>query len=270
MTSGRTRVFAILGQPVAHSLSPVMHQAAFRVLGLEAVYVPIPCSAEQVPVLIEVLCRAGGGGNVTVPHKEAAAEAVSCPSERVRRLGACNTFWSAGADGATMGDNTDVDGIGEALDRLEAPVTRWLVLGTGGSARAVAEAARERGAALAVRSRSAERAAAFLAWSGRLGVRSADEAEAEVVINATPVGLAGDAEWPIRFESVPAARAALDLVYAPGETAWIREARRRGLAAADGRSVLLAQGVEAFRRWLPKVSPPREVMRAALDAALRG
>ena len=76
MRGGRTRVFALLGQPVAHSLSPAMQNAAFRVLGLDAVYVPLPCAAEHVPVLMAALAAAGGGGNVTVPHKAIAAKAV--------------------------------------------------------------------------------------------------------------------------------------------------------------------------------------------------
>src|SRR5688500_10278670 len=104
--SGRTRVFAILGDPVSHSLSPAMHNAAFRALGLDAVYVPLPCKADDVPVLLGSLARAGGGGNVTVPHKEAAARAVDRLEPLAQALGACNTFW--GDDGGAAGGNTDV------------------------------------------------------------------------------------------------------------------------------------------------------------------
>ena len=104
MIGGRSRVFAILGEPVAHSLSPAMHNAAFRALGLDAVYVALRASAADVPHLIRALARAGGGGNVTVPHKEVAAQAVDQPGDRVRSLGACNTFWGGegGARGAWM------------------------------------------------------------------------------------------------------------------------------------------------------------------------
>ena len=88
MITGSTRVFAILGDPVAHSLSPVMHNAAFRALGIQAVYVPFACTAEDVPPLILALARAGGGGNVTVPHKEAAARAVDVCRDLAQVVGA--------------------------------------------------------------------------------------------------------------------------------------------------------------------------------------
>jgi len=101
---GSTRVFAILGDPVAHSLSPAMQNAAFRVLGLPAVYVALRCVPADVPGLMRALSRAGGGGNVTVPHKEVAAQAVDRRREIVDRIGACNTFW--GEEGACVGDNT--------------------------------------------------------------------------------------------------------------------------------------------------------------------
>ncbi|HXE56888.1 MAG TPA: shikimate dehydrogenase [Gemmatimonadales bacterium] len=265
---GRTRVFAILGDPVAQSLSPAMYNAAFRALGLDAVYVPLPCAAEDVPALVRVLTGAGGGGNVTVPHKSVAARSVEHVSQRVRTLGACNTFW-AGHDGS-RGENTDVEGVLEALDALGAPSTTWLVLGTGGAARAVVAAARERGACLVVRSRSAERAAAFVAWAGDHGVATADAcAECEVVVNATPLGLHRHDPLPLEPSAAPGARYALDLVYRRGETDWVRACRAAGLRAADGRGMLVSQGAAAFRCWFPELDPPVELMRAAVEAALR-
>jgi len=160
--TGSTRVFAILGDPVAHSLSPAMQNAAFRLMGINAVYVPLRCSAENVPLLMASLAGAGGGGNVTIPHKTAAARAVSRPSSWVRAIDACNTFWSEGGDGPLVGDNTDIEGILAALERMKAPEGPWLLAGTGGSSRAVAAAARERGVALAVTSRDTARGLAWL------------------------------------------------------------------------------------------------------------
>jgi len=262
----RTRVFALLGDPVAHSLSPAMHNAAFRVLGLDAVYVPLPCAASQVPVLMSALAAAGGGGNVTVPHKAVAAEALGRGSDRVRALGACNTFWWE--DDGLTGESTDVEGVQAALRRLEVEAEVWLVVGTGGSARAVAEAARLAGARLAVSSRDPARAAAFLAWAGTRGIGVANPADATLVINATPLGLKSTDPLPIPPPATPRARAALDLVYARGETPWVRAQRSAGRQAADGREVLLAQGAAAFARWFPKSDPPIDAMRAALHAAL--
>ncbi len=268
--SGGTRVFAILGDPVVHSLSPAMQNAAFQVMGLNAVYVPLRCSAADLPGLMASLARAGGGGNVTIPYKAVAARAAERPSAWVRAIDACNTFWSdGGPDAPVIGDNTDIEGILAALDRLRAPDGPWLLAGTGGSARAVAAAARERGVALAVTSRDAGRAASFAAWAlESLGVSAAPPSACRVLVNATPLGLdAGDAA-PIPADIAPHAVVALDLVYARGETGWIQRARERGLAAADGREMLVRQGAAAFSRWFPGKPAPVEVMRAAVHAAL--
>jgi len=243
-----------------------MHNAAFRVLGVDAVYVALACGEDDLPGLMRSLVRAGGGGNVTVPHKAVAARAVLHASERMATLGVCNTFW--GEDGVVAGENTDVDGVLAALDWLEAPPTSWLVLGTGGSARAVAEAARIRGARLAVRSREEGRAAAFRGWASEHGVRPAEAADAEVVINATPLGLDPADPPPSLPNATPLARVALDLVYVHGESRWVRAQRAEGRRAADGREMLVAQGAASLARWFPGVHPPREVMRAAVRAAL--
>ena len=267
MIRGSTRVFAVLGGRVDHSLSPAMHNAAFRVLGTDAIYVALASDEESLPGLMRSLARAGGGGNVTLPHKATAARTLDRPSNRVSALEACNTFWAEAGDLA--GENTDVDGVLAALDRLDAPATTWLVLGTGGSARAVAEAARLRGARLASRSRDDSRAAAFLAWATRLGVSQADADEAEVVINATPLGLEPADRLPSSADVAPRARVSLDLVYARGETRWVQAQRAAGRNSADGREVLVSQGAASLARWLPGVHPPVEVMRAAVHAALR-
>ena len=266
MIEGTTRVFALLGDPVAHSLSPAMHNAAFHVLGLDAVYVPLRCAPEDLPALIGALSRGGGGGNVTVPYKEVAARVVDRPSGMVERLGACNAFW--GADGSCVGDNTDVPGLLAALDTLEAPADGWLVIGTGGGARAVVGAARERGATVAVASRSEQRRLAFEAWTRSQGVGVTRPAECGTVINATPLGLgAGD---PLPLSAPPrCAAVALDMVYVPNETPWTRAMRAAGLRAADGRTMLVEQGAASLERWFPGVDAPVEVMRAAVDAGLR-
>lgn len=266
MIDGSTRVFAILGDPVAHSLSPTMHNAAFQALGLAAMYVPLRCAAPDVPHLMRALARAGGGGNVTVPHKEIAARAADSPSDRARVLGACNTFW--GDDGAICGDNTDVAGVADALEPMSPPRGAWLILGTGGGARAAVDAARARGAAVAVVSRSNDRKQRFEAWIRGIGVEEAPADECTVVINATPLGLEKDDALPID-RPPPGAAVALDMVYAKGETAWVRTMRAAGLRASDGRTMLVAQGAAAFRCWFPGKHPALDVMRAAVDAALR-
>ncbi len=267
MIGGATRVFAILGDPVAHSLSPAMQNAAFLALGLPATYVPLRCNAADLPPLLGALVRAGGGGNVTVPHKELAAASVDRCLEQAQLLGVCNTFW--GEAGKSVGDNTDVVGVCHALDRLEPPDGPWLILGTGGGARAAVGAARLRGAKVAVVSRAADRQEAFGRWAASLGVSVVPAEECRLLIKATPVGLNdGDPVAPAP-SLAPRAEAALDMVYAQGETRWVRAMRAAGLRAADGRDMLVSQGAAAFERWFPDERAPAEVMRAAVDAALR-
>jgi shikimate dehydrogenase len=264
--TGATRVFAILGDPVAHSLSPAMHNAAFRVLGLPAVYVALRCRPADVAGLIRALSHAGGGGNVTVPHKEVAAESVDRPAPTVEWLGACNTFW--GDDGAIVGENTDVPGLLAALDELEVSQGPWLVIGTGGGARAVIGAARRRGVAVAVTSRSADRRRRFEDWVRSMDVTVGEPDGCTMVVNTTPLGL--ERTDPLPLATPPkAATVALDMVYARGETPWTHAMRGAGLRAADGRTMLVAQGAEALERWFPGVRAPVEVMRAAVDARLR-
>jgi shikimate dehydrogenase len=264
---GKSRVFAILGDPVAHSLSPAMQNAAFRALGLDAVYVALRASAEDLPGLLRSLARAGGGGNVTVPHKEVAATRVTRPTPRVAALGACNTYWGNG--GEVHGDNTDVDGVLTALEELEAPATCWLIAGTGGGARAAVAAAVARKACVAIRSRDAGRRQEFETWARAHGAKVVAQADCEVLINSTPLGLKPGDHLPLALDVAPRAQVAFDMVYARGETAWVRQMRQEGLRAADGRVMLVAQGASAFRRWFPDEDPPTEVMRAAVNEALR-
>ena len=267
MITGSTRVFVILGNPVAHSLSPVMQNAAFRALGIQAAYVALPCPAEDVPPLIQALARCGGGGNVTVPYKEAAARAVDVCRELAEVVGAANTFWSE--NGGSVGDNTDVHGVLEALHELDAPEAPWLIAGTGGAARAAVVAARERGVGVAVTSRDDGRRREFESWISSHGVALASASECRVLINSTPLGLKADDPLPITPDIAPRAEIALDMVYGAGETPWIRAMRPRVRRAADGRAMLVAQGAAAFECWFPGKRAPVEVMRAAVNAALR-
>lgn len=267
MIDGSTRVFAILGDPVAHSLSPSMQNAAFRALGLKAVYVPIRCGAADVAALIQALARSGGGGNVTVPHKETAARAVNRCRDLAHAVGACNTFW--GDNGASIGDNTDVHGVREALRELNAPDAPWLIAGTGGGARAAVIAARDAGVAVAVCSRDRDRQRGFETWVASHNVPITEAEECGVVINCTPLGLDPADPLPIAADAAPRAEVAFDMVYAAGETRWVRNMRARVRSAADGRTMLVAQGAAAFHCWFPERHAPVEVMRAAVNTALR-
>jgi shikimate dehydrogenase len=268
--TARTRVFALLGDPVAHSLSPAMQNAAFRAAGRDAVYVALRCDAADVPPLIRTLALAGGG-NVTTPHKRAAAAALDGRRPAVERTGGCNTFWLE--DGRVVGDNTDVAGFGSAVHALvgDAAGARVLLIGAGGAAAAAACALLDGGvAAIDVLNRSPDRAAALarsIDPGGRLLRtlhRSRGVGEYDLIVNGTTLGLRQDDPLPHPLEG--ARGAVLDMVYRPGGTAWIRHAQARGLRAADGLEMLLTQGAAAFECWFGEPAPV-ETMRAALAAA---
>lgn len=265
--SASTRTFALLGDPVSHSLSPRFQNAGFVAAGLDAVYVSLHCAPVDLPALISTLTANGGGGNITIPYKHPAAELPGARDARVAELGVANTFGN-GPDGLTF-RNTDVDGVLASLDALQAPSTAWYLLGTGGSARAVVAAARERGAMLAIRSRSDTREAEFMEWVRGYGVQIAPPAECAVVVNATPLGLTAADVTPLDVTRFPKLEAALDLTYvSDGITPWVAECRTRGLRAIDGRLMLVVQGAASWDLWFPGVTPPIEVMRAALDGLL--
>jgi shikimate dehydrogenase len=267
MITSATRPFAVLGAPVGHSLSPRMHNAGFRAAGVDAVYLALPCAESDLPCLIRSLVSGGGGGNVTIPHKGAAA-ALGGGDERVTRLGAANLFY--GSEGSPRLANTDVDGLLTVLDALGVPRgASWLLVGTGGTARAVVGAAMECGARLAVRSRDHARGREFTAWAATLGVEAAQAEACQVAINCTPLGLGADDPAPLELDTLPVVSWVVDCTYRDrGRSTLVRDAERRGLAHADGRELLLAQGVAGWRYWLPGVPPPVEVMRAALEGRM--
>ena len=269
-----TRLLALLGHPVAHSFSPAMQNAALRALGLNAVYVALRCGGFDLPGLLAGIARAGGGGNVTVPHKEKAAAAVQRSTAAVERTGACNTYWLE--DGRICGDNTDVEGFRDALGRLvgSAAGARVLLLGAGGGARAAAFALVQAGAdEIVLVNRSVDRAADLRRrvdpGGGRIRLASAGDSlmrqRFDVVVNATSVGLT-DGAHPYELVESHQVGAVLDLVYRPGETEWVRHARTLGIPAADGLEMLLAQGAASFRLWWRR-EPPLDVMREALRRA---
>lgn len=272
-TPPSARLLVLLGDPVAHSLSPQFHAAAIAALGLDGVYVARRTPPDRLAAALAGLAAIDAAGNVTIPHKEAAERVMARKTDLCARTGACNTFWCE--DGELIGDNTDVTGVRAAVEALGAADGRsWLVIGTGGSARAAAVAAAGGGADVSVRSRQRERGEQFVRWARAAGVRARVAVAgdpADVVVNATPLGLRSADPLPLTPEAVPEARWALDLVYARGETPWVRACRAAGWAAADGRVALVAQGAASFARFFPDAGPPPlEVMRAAVERALRG
>lgn len=263
------RTFAVAGDPVAHSLSPRMHNAAIAALGLDAVYVAEQATAAELPGLVQRLLKSGGGLNVTMPLKADAARLVHWPSDAVRFSGACNTIW--GDADEPEGDNTDIFAIQTVATTLvdAEPVAVVQLFGTGSAARSAALAidAEWPDAALHVVSRDAARAAAFVEWAGGRGLHGATTARparrADLAIAATPHDVL-EVYGPAPFAAPP--RALLDLVYAKGGSPLVRAVPSP--RKLDGRGVLVAQGAAAFRHFFG-VEAPVAVMREAVEDALR-
>ncbi len=272
---------AVLGQPVSHSLSPRMHNAAFAELGLdeEWSYEAIELSPEDFGTGVEELRSAGFvGANVTIPHKQAALALADRASEAARAIGAANTlsFGAAGIEAA----NTDAPGLIDALPSPpEGELT--LVLGAGGSARAAVWALRRAGAEVEIWNRTAERAQAL---ADRMGARSLGNGSIEslsrygIVVNTTSLGLeeaapgAGAASrtsgavfkaTPIRADQLMETQVVVDLVYGMGETGLIRVAKEAGAQTVDGLEILVRQGAASFKIWTG-LSAPMATMRHAV------
>ncbi|MCH2460926.1 MAG: shikimate dehydrogenase [Gemmatimonadetes bacterium] len=274
--TARTRVLTLFGDPVEHSASPEIQNAAFLEAGVDGVYVAVRCATEDLAGFMRGLALAGGGGNITLPHKEKAAAIVDVSSEAVRRTGACNTFW--GENGQVHGDNTDVEGFRRALQIfMDGPSkgARALVLGAGGAARATLVGLLEEGAdEVLLYNRTSERAQAVARRIGGQRARvvpvmeELDGERFDIVINTTRVGLDPDDPAPIDFELLGRAGAVMDLVYGRHQTSFVKAAERLGIRATDGMEMLVQQGAASFESWWNKPAPidlMRNVIRQSLD-----
>lgn len=275
--SGATRVAGVIGDPVRHSLSPVLHNAAYRELGIDWVYVAFEVPDGATRSALDAMRALGLGGlSVTMPHKSAAATACDELTPAAAALHSVNTV-SIGARGNLVGDSTDGEGFLRSLrDAGHDPGgAAVLVLGAGGAARAVARALGEAGAKVVVCARKPDAAAvaAGLAggesapWEARAGAAAA----ATFVVNATPVGMdigADALELPLPLDAFHAGQVFADLVYHPLETPLLRGALDRGAAVVDGLGMLVHQAALQIERWTGAVAPVA-VMRAAAEAALR-
>ena len=247
-----------------------MQGAAIEARGLDAVYVALECSQPSFGGLMRGLALAGGGGNVTLPHKAEAARRVDRPSPEVERTGACNTFWSE--DGLVYGDNTDVTGFRGAASRLVPAGLKGatvLLIGAGGAARAALCGLIDDGVGeVRVVNRSPESAHRLV---DRLGggrtsviddVRSLEGGSVDLVVQATPLGLSAADPLPFDLKRGPRVGALLDLVYSRDSTPLVEAAAAMGIPAADGREMLILQGAAAFRRWFGDPVPVEEMRRA--------
>ncbi|MCT0214621.1 shikimate dehydrogenase [Synechococcus sp. CS-1324] len=283
--SGQTALVGVLGDPVRHSLSPAMHNAALRELGLDWIYLALPVAAADLAVAVRGLealdCR---GLNITLPHKQAVAALAAELTPLARRLGAVNTLIRREA-GGWLGTNTDVAGFLAPLQQ-EPTGSRALVLGCGGSARAVVAGLVERGLErIELVGREPRRREAFVAgcrpWAPQLrGLpwNSADLLEAlgraDLVVNTTPVGMASAGNRseacpldPQELEALQPGALVYDLIYTPRPTRLLQEARRRGCRGLDGLEMLIQQGAASLRLWSSAATGGAEIPVAAMRRA---
>ncbi len=264
------RIAGVIGWPVAHSLSPALHNAAFRAGGIEAHYAAFAVAPGRAAAALDAVRTLGLLGlSVTTPHKEDVAAAVDELSPAAAALRSVNTV-VVGPDGHLVGHSTDGDGFVASLAAEDVSVrgARIAVLGAGAAARSVIDALGRAGAAdIAVVNRSVDRAeeAAALASAARVGQRE-DVTAADVVVNATTVGMGSD-QSPVDASELRPGQVVADLVYHPLETALLRLARERGARPVDGLGMLVHQAVLQQELWTG-IRPAPSVMRAASEHAL--
>jgi shikimate dehydrogenase len=270
--SGHTRVVGVIGDPVAHSLSPALHNAAFAAMGLDWVYVAFPVPRGRGADAVAAVPALGLAGlNVTMPHKEDVAGACDELTPDAAALRSVNTVVGL-PGGRTLGDSTDGPGFLDALagDSIAVADRPVLVLGAGGAARAVVLALGRAGAAVTVAARrpdSAEIAAALAPGGRAVPLPAADPSAYAVVVNATPLGMSGGDPLPVDPEALHAGQAVVDLVYHPADTPLLTAARAQGAVAVNGLPMLLHQAARSFRLWTGAEAPV-EAMRSAVTAAL--
>ena len=248
----------VCGHPIAHSRSPIIHRYWLKTYGIAGSYDPIDVAPADFSAFVASLRQNGlAGGNVTIPHKEAAYAAVTRRTGAAEAIGAVNTLWHDGA--ALVGGNTDAEGFAANLDEYAPEWTKAgvaLVLGAGGAARAVIDALQQRGLrdiriVNRTRERAVELADRFGGGTSAHGLDAADElaGDAGLVVNTTALGMHGETDIPVDPARLPDHAIVTDIVYVPLETPLLAAARLRGLKTVDGLGMLLHQAAPGFERW---------------------
>ncbi|MCE8439725.1 shikimate dehydrogenase [Rhodovulum sulfidophilum] len=273
--SDRIPLAGVIGSPIAHSKSPLLHRHWLERYGLRGFYVPMDVAHADLKQVLEALPRMGFVGvNVTIPHKETILSLADSVSDRAALIGSANTLIFR-ADGKVYADNTD--GIG-FIENLRQGAPGWdptsgpaAVLGAGGAARAVVAALSEQGVReIRVSNRTRSRAEALRAEFGpKIVIHDWVQAGAMIdgaatVVNTTSLGMVGKAEFKVPLDALSPDAVVSDLVYVPLETAFLREARARGCVAVDGLGMLLHQAAPGFERWFGRRPEVDEAARAVL------
>jgi len=278
VTDDNSVIVGLIGHPLHHSLSPVMHNAAFDALGIPGIYLPFDIPN---PEMVDSFLRDCAdlklrGMNVTIPYKEVAFRSVDEIEGDAQRVGAINTIVIDG-QGGLHGYNTDIFGFSEAvrISGFDPSGKRALVVGAGGAARAAVLALDKLGAEISIANRTPERAVSLISdiEVNARTIAIADLTDSEpfsFIVNATPVGMTGfGGSAAIPGELVAEAEAVMDMIYNPLETRLISDARSHGKQAISGLDMLLYQGAKAFELWTGKRAPI-DIMREALKKEVSG
>jgi shikimate dehydrogenase len=273
MISGKARIAGVIGWPVSHSLSPRLHNYWLNTYGIDGAYIPLPVLPEELQEVFPALVKMGFRGvNLTLPHKELVLPLLDSISEEARMIGAVNTV-TVTREGKLAGSNTDAFGFMENI-RLSLPQTRHkaVVLGAGGAAKAVYFAlGKLQFRQIVVLNRTADKAAQMAAqfphvsalpWDNRAQALEG----ADLLVNATSLGMAGKEPLPIDLASLPPQALVTDIVYTPLLTPLLVEAAKRGNPIVDGLGMLLHQAAPGFEAWFgrrPDVTP--ELKQFMLD-----
>ncbi len=269
----------VVGHPIAQSRSPLIHGYWLSQHGIDGTYERVAVAPDAFAAFFRRLPDSGfAGGNVTIPHKEAAFALADTLTSRAEKIGAVNTL-VVGADGRVQGDNTDAPGFLAHLDARLGP--DWparagtaVVLGAGGAARAVVVGLAERGLRIRVANRTRTRAEAVAALApGHAAAIAWDAAarwlpETGLLVNTTSLGMSGHPALDLDLAALPAHAAVADIVYVPLETPLLAAARAHGLAAVDGLGMLLHQAVPGFAAWFGVRPAVTEALRDLIVADL--
>ncbi|PLZ94894.1 shikimate dehydrogenase [Fischerella thermalis CCMEE 5268] len=285
MITGKTKLLGVIGYPIEHSLSPVMHNAAIAQLGIDYVYLPFPIKPEDLHTAIQGFAAIGVVGfSVTIPHKQAILRLLSAVEPIAQAVGAVNTVIKK--NNSWIGTNTDIEGF---LAPLQAHQQNWsqkiaVILGNGGAARAVVAGCAKLGCAeIHVVGRNVQRLRDFSqSWQNsplqvNLNVHRWDELpelipQADLLVNTTPIGMYPKIdESPLstaEMANLSSQAIAYDLIYTPNPTKFLQQAQQIGVTAIDGLEMLVQQGAAALKTWLQRESVPVDVMRQALQKHL--
>ncbi|MCX6005060.1 MAG: shikimate dehydrogenase [Chloroflexi bacterium] len=278
--TGRTRLCGIIGDPVEHSISPVMHNAAFKKLGLDYLYIPFHVTPGNLRRAMEGMRGLNISGlNVTIPHKVEVMQFLDSVDPTAEKIGAVNVVFNSG--GLLQGFNTDAEGFLQPLleKKIDPKGKNVVILGAGGASRAIAFILSERGADITILNRTSGKAIQFIETVSQttgkiMGTLELNEMNlstvmpvADILINATSVGMSPDSnDTLVTRDLLRPGMVVVDIVYNPFKTKLLMEAEKAGATTIGGIEMLVWQGALSFEKWTGLKAPLEEMRKAARKA----